>query len=62
MEILVIIDWLHAGDFLVVDKEDVVVFVAEALILLFIVGGISKEAASDCERISTEKVRSALCS
>ena len=42
MEILVIIDWLHAGAFLVVDKEDVAVFVAEALILLFIVGGTSK--------------------
>ena len=60
MAIWGLINWLNGGYILAVDEEDVTVFVSEVLTLIFVVGGVTKEAASDCERTSVEKVRYAL--
>ena len=61
MDIFGIIDWIHAGDILAVGEYSVAVFVVKALIFVFVVSGVSKEADSDCERTSAKKVRSVFC-
>ena len=60
MELWGLTNWLCAGGIPAVGEEYVEVFVAEVLIFFFIVGGVPKEAPSDCERTSVEKFRSAL--